>query len=126
MKKFPKPNKKSIIFQDENIYACLAKYPMTNGHSVVVFEKEEFTDLSKMPDIYYDYLMDAVFAVRNALMKTLNVKKVYLVYMDEAKHVHWHLIPRYKEKGFDVFQKKPELLKDFSLAEKIKKNLVFK
>ncbi len=69
--------------------------------------------------------MDTVFAVRNALMETLKVKKVYLVYMDETKHVHWHLIPRYKEKGFDVFKNESSAIKDFSLAEKIRKNLVF-
>lgn len=79
-----------------------------------------------MPDIYYDFLMDMVFAVRNSLMKTLKVKKVYLVYMDETNFVHWHLIPRYKEKGFDVFQQKTEFLKNFSLAGKIKENLFFK
>lgn len=125
MSKLPKPDKKSIIFEDDNVYACLAKYPITKGHTVVV-SKKEFDDLSKMPDIYYDFLMDMVFAVRNSLMKTLKVKKVYLVYMDETDFVHWHLIPRYKEKGFNVFQQKTEFLKNFLLAEKIKKNLFFK
>ena len=126
MNKIPKPPKESIIFQDENVYACLAKYPITRGHSIVVFERKEFVDLNQMPDIYYDYLMDIVFSVRNALIKTLKVKKVYLLYMDEAKYVHWHLVPRYKEKGFGVFQKKPVRTKDFSLAVRIKKNLFFK
>jgi len=125
MSKLLKPDKKSIIFEDDNVYACLAKYPITLGHTVVV-SKKEFLDLSKMPDIYYDYLMDMVFAARNALMKTLKVKKVYLVYMDETNNVHWHLVPRYEEKGFNVFQHKPSATKDFSLAEKIKKNLIFK
>lgn len=125
MNKLPKPNKKSIIFEDDNVYVCLAKYPIAKGHTIVVFKKE-FLDLNKMPDIYYDYLMDIVFATRNALIKTLGVKKVYLTYMDETKHVHWHLIPRYKEEGFSVFQKKPGILKDFSLVVDIKNNLVFK
>ena len=71
----------------------------------------------------YEYLMDRVDDVRSALLKTLKLKKVYLVYMDETKHVHWHLIPRYNEMGFDVFHHKPYKLKDFSLAGKIKKNI---
>lgn len=119
------PDKKSIIFEDENIYVCLAKYPITQGHTIVV-SKKEFSDLNKMPDIYYDYLMDAVFAAREAVIKTLGVEKVYLLYMDETNEVHWHLIPRYDKKGFDVFRQKPVELKDFSLAEKIKGNLNFK
>lgn len=125
MAKLPKPNKKSIIFEDEKVYACLAKEPIAKGHTIVAFKKE-FLDLNKMPDIYYDYLMDTVFLVRNAIMLALKVKKVYLLYMDETKHVHWHLIPRYKEKGFEVFKAGARKLEEFSLAEKIKKNLKFK
>ena len=115
-------SKKSIIYEDEIVYVCLAKQPIAVGHTIVVL-KQDVSDLSKLPDRDYDYLMDTVFAVRNALIKTLKVKKVYLVYMDETKHVHWHLIPRYKEKGFDVFKNKALVIDDFSLADKIQKNL---
>lgn len=122
--KLPKPSKKSIIYEDEKLYVCLAKFPISAGHTIIALKKE-ILDLKLLPDREYDYLMDTVFAVRNALLKTLGVKKVYLIYMDEANYVHWHLIPRYKEKGFDIFKHKPEILSDFSLSEKIKKNLVF-
>lgn len=124
MNKISKPSKKSIIYDDENLYVCLAKFPITKGHTIIAMKKE-VSDLKLLPDRDFDYLMDTVFAVRNALLKTLKVKKVYLVYMDETNYVHWHLIPRYKEAGFDVFQHKPETLKDFSLVNKVKKNLVF-
>jgi len=124
MAKFLKTVKKSIIYEDEKLYICLAKYSFTKGHTIVVL-KNEISDLKLLPDRDYDYLMDTVFAARNALIKTLKVKKVYLVYMDESNHVHWHLVPRYKKRGFGVFQKKPEILKDFSLANKIRKNLIF-
>lgn len=120
-----KPSPKSIIYEDQNLYICLAKYSIANGHMVVVWKKD-ISDLHLMPDRDYDYLMDTVFAARNALLKTLKIKKVYLLYMDEAKHVHWHLIPRYKEKGFNVFQHNPKNLNNFSLAKKLRKNLVFK
>ncbi len=124
MSNFPKPSKESLIYQDQNLYVCLAKFPIAIGHTIVAF-KQDVSDLSKLPDRDYDYLMDTVFAARNALMKTLKVKKVYLVYMDETKHVHWHLVPRYKEKGFDVFRNQASVTKDFSLADRIKKNLIF-
>lgn len=124
MGKLTKPPKESIIYEDQKLYVCLAKHPITKGHTVVVFKKE-VADLKLLPDRDYDYLMDTVFAVRNTLLKTLKIKKVYLIYMDETNHVHWHLVPRYKERGFDLFQYKPKMLKDFSLARKIKKNLVF-
>lgn len=106
------------------MHAFLAKNSMASGHTIVALKKE-VSDLSKLTDRDYDYLMDTVFALRNALIKALKVKKVYLVYMDETKQVHWHLIPRYKEKGFKAFRKNEEIIADFSLAEKIKNNLIF-
>lgn len=123
--KLPKPKPKAIIYEDEKLYACLATHPVTRGHTVIVWKKD-IADLHFLNSRDYDYLMDTVNAVRNAMLKTLKVKKVYLIYMDEAKHVHWHLVPRYNEEGYDVFLHKPKILKDFSLAEKIKKNLKFK
>ncbi|MBU1091774.1 HIT family protein [Patescibacteria group bacterium] len=125
MNRLINPPAESIIYKDQKLYVCLAKYPITKGHTVIVW-KERVSDLHLLPGRDYDYLMDTVNATRNALLKTLKIKKVYLVYMDEAKHVHWHIVPRYNEKGYDVFLHKPKMLKDFSLVKKIKKNLVFK
>jgi len=123
--KLPSPAPKAIIYEDELLYVCLASYPMTRGHVVVAW-KQDVKDLHSLAKRDYDYLMDTVNSVRNAMLKALKIKKVYLIYMDETQHVHWHLFPRYNEKGFDVFSHKPEKLTDFSLAEKIKKNLIFK
>ena len=121
----PIPPPKAIIYEDELLYACLASHPQAPGHVVVVW-KQDVKDLHGLAERDYDYLMDAVNAVRNAMLKALKIKKVYLMYMDEAQHVHWHLFPRYNEKGFDIFLHKPKKVIDFSLAEKIKKNLIFK
>ncbi|MCX6724116.1 MAG: HIT family protein [Candidatus Staskawiczbacteria bacterium] len=123
MEKF-KTAKEAILYEDEILFAFLAKHSIAEGHTIVALKKE-VSDLSKLQDRDYDYLMDTVFAVRNALMLSLKVKKVYLVYMDETKQVHWHLIPRYEEKGFDAFKKEQQIVEDFSLAEKIKKNIKF-
>lgn len=125
MNKLPKPSKKAIIYEDNRVYACLANYPLVKGHTVVVWKKK-VKDLHLLSKKDYEYLMDKVDEVRTALLKTLKLKKVYLVYMDEINQVHWHLIPRYNEKGYNVLKHKPSKLKDFSLADKIKKNLVLK
>jgi len=122
--KLLKPNKKAIIYEDEKLYACLATYPITKGHVVVAW-KNDVQDLKKLPERDYDYLMDTVNTIRNAMLKVLKIKKVYLVYMDEAKHVHWHLIPRYNEKGYDIFLHKPKKLNDFNLTNKLKQKIKF-
>jgi histidine triad (HIT) family protein len=120
--KFPEPHKEAIIYDDKKLYACLANHPITNGHTVVVWKKA-VSDLHLLSKKDYEYLMDKVDEVRNAMLKTLKLEKVYLIYMDEAKQVHWHLVPRYNELGFDVFKHKPSELTDFSLTKKIIKNL---
>lgn len=93
----PKPYPQAIIYEDAKVYACLANNPITAGHTIVVW-KSPAIDLHVLSKKDYDYLMDKVDQLRNALRKTLKIKKVYLIYMDEIQHVHWHLVPRYNEK----------------------------
>ena len=123
--RLPKPHKQAIIYEDDRLYACLANYPIVKGHTVIVW-KDAVSDLHLLGRKDYEYLMDKVDEIRNALLKTLKIEKVYLIYMDEAKQVHWHLVPRYDEQGYNVLLHKPKVLKDFSLAKDIKKNLVLK
>lgn len=118
----PRPHPKAIILDTEKLYACLATHPIAKGHTVVVW-KRKVTDLHLLSKADYDYLMDTVDLVRNALLKTLNLKKVYLVYVDEANQVHWHLIPRFNEKGLNILLNKPAKLTDYSLTLSIKNNL---
>ena len=94
------PPPKSIIYETELVYVALASYPITKGHTVVVW-KNPVEDLGQMNAEDYAYLMLTVDKIRNALMHALKVEKVYLMYMDEVKHVHWHLIPRYNIFGID-------------------------
>ena len=123
--KLPKPYKNAMIYEDTKLYACLANFPIVKGHTVIVWKKS-VSDLHLLSKKDYEYLMDKVDEIRNALIRTLRIKKVYLTYLDEAKQVHWHLVPRYDEKGYNVFLHKPKKIKDFSLAKKIKENLVLK
>jgi len=121
-KDLPKPKKGAVFYEDKKLYACLVNYPITKGHVVVVWKKK-VTDLHLLGKKDYEYLMDAVDIIRNAMLKILKIKKVYLIYMDEIKHVHWHLIPRYNKKGFNLLEEKPKKLKDVSLARELKINL---
>src|SRR3989338_5295179 len=116
MKNFlPKPRKKQMIYEDNRLYVCLANFPITKGHLIVAWKKR-VTDLSLLDKKDYQYLMGIVDRTRNALIKSLKVKKVYLIYMDEINQVHWHLVPRYDEKGFNMLNHSPKKLKDFGLV----------
>jgi diadenosine tetraphosphate (Ap4A) HIT family hydrolase len=123
-KDLPEPKDGAIFYEDNRIYATLASFPITKGHVVIVWKKK-VRDLHLLTKKDYKHLMSVVDIVRNAMLKTLKIKKVYLVYMDETKHVHWHLIPRYNKKGIVVLDEKPKKLADISLAGKFKKNLSY-
>ncbi|MFA6594459.1 MAG: HIT family protein [Candidatus Buchananbacteria bacterium] len=121
----PKPYENAIIYEDKKLYVCLANEPIVDGHTVVVW-KDKVADLHLLTKKNYEYLMDKVNEIRSAMLKALGIKKVYLLYMDEAKQVHWHLIPSYKTKGFENLTQKPGKIKDFSLDDKIRKCLSIK
>jgi len=120
MNTLPNPIEGSIIYEDNHLYVCLANFPITNGHCVVVW-KEDVTDIHLLKRVEYEHLMDAVDQARNAILSTLGLEKVYLLYMDEIDHVHWHLVPRYDEEGFNILTHNPKPLSDVSLASYIKK-----
>lgn len=119
----PKPFKNAIIYKDSRLYACLANSPIVPGHVVVVWRKM-VSDLNLLNRKDYNHLMIVVGDIRRAMIKTLKIKKVYLLYMDEVNHVHWHLVPRYSKLGVQNLSGKPGKIKDFFLDDKIRKNLV--
>ncbi|MDB5161361.1 MAG: hypothetical protein JWO96_741 [Candidatus Saccharibacteria bacterium] len=123
MSGLPKPSAEAIYYEDDKLYVCLASFPLTRGHSVAVW-KDNVKDLNLLSRQDYDHLMERVEQARKALMKTLNLQKVYLLYLDEAQHVHWHLVPRYKEKGYTVLNHQAQELESFDLAGRIKENWV--
>ncbi len=119
MNTLPIPSPEAIIFEDEKLYVTLAAYPLTKGHTVVVWKKP-VADLHLLDRADYDYLMEIVDVTRNALLDTLHLEKVYLLYMDEVKQVHWHLVPRYDEQGMNVLAHRPEKTTDCSLGPSLR------
>ncbi|MBP9738187.1 HIT family protein [Candidatus Saccharibacteria bacterium] len=118
MDQLPQPPEQAMLYEDEFLYACLASYPLTTGHTVVVWKSDK-KDIHELSKAEYSHLMSVVERMRDKLLTELGVEKVYLMYMDEIEHVHWHLIPRYDEQGYNVLKHKPKLTDDFTLASRL-------
>ena len=116
----PIPPPKAIIYEDKKVYVCFASYPIGEGHTIVVWKKH-VPDLHYLSDEEYGYLMGIIDIARDALLKVYNIEKVYLLYMDEVKQVHWHLVPRFNEKGMNVLKHKPKKATTFLKTSKMKK-----
>src|SRR3989344_4637760 len=99
----------SVFYEDNKLFVALAYDSLTKGHSVIVW-KDKVEDINSLSSNDYEYLMDVVNVTRETLKEYYKVEKVYLMYLDEVKQVHWHLIPRYNEKGFNVLNHTPNKL----------------
>ena len=104
--------KESIIWENEDLYICLASFPITKGHTIVVWKKR-VDDIHLLERKDFLHLMDLVEKTRNLLLDNYLVEKVYLLYLDEIKHVHWHLVPRYEEGGFNILKHSPKKITNF-------------
>lgn len=122
LERLPVPPTESVVYEDDRLYVALASFPMSLGHTVVVW-KGGVADIHLLPRSDFEYLMDMVDATRNALMSALAVEKVYLLYMDEACDVHWHLVPRHEVEGLAALAVNPKRTTDFSLAAPLKERL---
>lgn len=112
MPSFPKPPPDSVVYEDKKLYVCLAAQPFAKAHTLVIWKKN-VADLHSLSRQDYDHLMHAVEMTRDALLKVYRTKKVYLFYMDEFRHVHWHLIPRFHTTGFKIVLER-KIKADFS------------
>lgn len=112
------PPAEALVYRDEYLYVCLASWPLTRGHTIVAWNTP-VEDIHLLSRSEFEHLMTVVDVVRDALLEELKIEKVYLLYMDEVKHVHWHLVPRYDEKGFNMLAHAPKETSDFSLSSVI-------
>jgi diadenosine tetraphosphate (Ap4A) HIT family hydrolase len=115
----PEPKEGAVFWEEEDFYACLANEPKVRGHSILVW-RNQVEDLTLLDDEEYLKLMEALEIVQEALEDFYNTDKVYLAYIDETRHVHWHLIPRKNdEKGLKLLTGESGELTDTEDARKI-------
>jgi len=119
---FPEPRKGTVFYEDSRVYACLAFEPIVEGHTIVAW-KERKRDISHLDTEDYQHLMEIVQMVRNALLVIYDIPKVYVAYLDEVRHVHWHLFPRKEggETGFSLLAKPHGELTDLSVIPRLQR-----
>jgi len=115
-----------MIYQDDDCIAILDKYPIDNGHSLVITKKpyEKITDMN-VDDVAK--LFSKIPKIANAIIKATNAD-AFSIAQNNGKaakqiipHVHIHIIPRYNTTG--TIWTKRKIMKDSELdiiAQKIK------
>ena len=115
-----------VIYDDDECLAILDKYPIDNGHSLIITRQhyEKITDMS-IDDV--SKLFSKVPKIINAIIKATGAD-AFSIAQNNGKsakqiipHVHIHLIPRYNATG--TLWTKRKIMSDDELkqlAEKIK------
>ena len=115
-----------LIYDDDDCLAILDKYPIDNGHSLIITRQhyEKITDMS-IDDV--SRLFSKVPKIINAIIKATGAD-AFSIAQNNGKsakqiipHVHIHLIPRYNATG--TLWTKRKIMSDDELkqlAEKIK------
>ena len=115
-----------MIYQDNDCIAILDKYPIDNGHSLIITKKpyEKITDMD-VDEVAK--LFSKIPKIANAIIKATNAD-AFSIAQNNGKaakqiipHVHIHIIPRYNTTG--TLWTKRKIMKDSELdilARKIK------
>ena len=92
-----KKNQNNLII--ENIHAkAIASDYFREGHCTIILKKHK-KSLSEMDINEYNSISELIIKVSKALEKKYNCEKTYLLSIgDQVEHVHFHLIPKHKDK----------------------------
>ena len=87
------------IFEDDLIKIFLDINPSSNGHCLVI-PKKHFVDINDIDSEYLNHIFTVVKEILPILESKLNYDGISLCqnngFVQEVKHFHLHLIPKYK------------------------------
>ena len=112
-----------IIYEDNNYLSFLDINPNNKGHALVI-PKKHTLDFNSLTDEEAGSLAFQVHYIASRLSKALNTKDYNLGLNNGSQagqivnHVHWHIIPRYKDDGLKHWTSNKEERE--SLAETLK------
>lgn len=90
-------NEGEIIWTDNTLRVVLLDHPDYKGYCRVelINHQKEMTDLNE--SLQFN-IMRCVFKVEEILRKIFNPDKINLASLgNKTPHIHWHIIPRFKE-----------------------------
>jgi diadenosine tetraphosphate (Ap4A) HIT family hydrolase len=95
-----KPKEGQLIWQGDEARIILVNDPDLPGFCRVVWNRH----VAEMTDLTYgerEHLMTLVFAVEEAMRHVMHPDKVNIAALGNmVPHIHWHVIPRFKDDAF--------------------------
>jgi diadenosine tetraphosphate (Ap4A) HIT family hydrolase len=95
-----KPEEGQLIWRGDDCRVILVNDPDLPGFCRVIWNRH----VPEMTDLTYgerEHLMTLVFAVEEAIRHVMHPDKVNLAALGNmVPHIHWHVIPRFKDDAF--------------------------
>ena len=95
-----KPEEGQLIWRGDDCRVILVNDPDLPGFCRVIWNRH----VAEMSDLTYgerEHLMTLVFAVEEAVRHVMRPDKVNLAALGNmVPHIHWHVIPRFKDDAF--------------------------
>ena len=113
-----------MVYEDNDCLVILDKYPIDNGHSLII-TKKHFEKITDMNTDDVSRLFSKIPKIANAIIKATNAD-AFSIAQNNGKaakqiipHVHIHIIPRYVTTG--TLWTKRKIMNDDELSELAKK-----
>ena len=95
-----RPEEGQLIWRGDDCRVILVNDPDLPGFCRVIWNRH----IAEMTDLTYgerEHLMSLVFAVEEAVRHVMHPDKVNIAALGNmVPHIHWHVIPRYKDDAF--------------------------
>ena len=95
-----KPEEGQLIWRGDDCRIILVNDPELPGFCRVIWNQH----VAEMTDLTYgerEHLMTLVFAVEEAVRHVMHPDKINIAALGNmVPHIHWHIIPRYKDDAF--------------------------
>jgi diadenosine tetraphosphate (Ap4A) HIT family hydrolase len=95
-----KPNEDELIWRGDDCRVILVNDPDLPGFCRVIWN-HHIADMTELTHGEREHLMHLVFVVEEAVRRVMKPAKVNLAALGNmVPHIHWHVIPRFKDDAF--------------------------
>ena len=118
-----------ILYEDDDLIAFLDIEPVNPGHTLLI-PKKPYENLYDIPNEILQKIGPVLKSLAVSIKESVGADGINIWMNNEKEagqvvfHAHFHIIPRFKEDKYELWQGKPYLEGEMSrVAKKIRENL---
>ncbi len=105
-----------VVYEDELAMAFLDIHPASEGHTLII-PKEHYETLYDIPEVVLERLVSVAKEIAQLYKSVLNTRACNLLHasgkdaQQSIPHFHFHLVPRHKGDGLNLWYEHAETAK---------------